>query len=78
MRTLADKQLRLRGSRDEARVLTLDGLLPEPNTLFLWLIVVIVVTVLQVRQNQNIHDGEPGSPSSGTNWTDVTGTDSRR
>ncbi|KAF6261693.1 hypothetical protein COO60DRAFT_1636533 [Scenedesmus sp. NREL 46B-D3] len=32
----------------------------------------------QVRQNQNIDDGEPGTPSSGTNWTDVTGTDSRR
>lgn len=32
----------------------------------------------QVRQTQNINDGEPGTPSSGTNWTDVTGTDSRR
>jgi hypothetical protein len=27
--------------------------------------------VLQVRQTQNV-DHEPGSPSSGTNWTDIT------
>jgi hypothetical protein len=29
------------------------------------------VLVLQVRQTQNV-DHEPGSPSSGTNWTDIT------